>query len=64
MPFAEVLIQEKEMNLDIWTTSKSASKQLWTWVSDAVSENPLIGVGLIGFVLVLWWLLKPKFKNG
>ncbi len=52
------------MNLDIWTTIKSASKQLWTGVSDAVSENPLIGVGIIGFVLVLWWLLKPKFKNG
>lgn len=52
------------MNLDIWTTIKSASNQLWTWLSNAISDNPLISLGILAVILVFWWARKPKFKNG
>jgi hypothetical protein len=47
---------------DIWTQTKLALYLAWTWFRNEITDNPLVGLGIIGIILVCWWLLKPKVK--
>lgn len=53
------------MDHNLWEKGKSAIDELSAWVGRQLADNPLLLVlGAIGVLLLLWWALKPKFKNG
>jgi hypothetical protein len=52
------------MDHNLWEQGKSAFYQLSAWVGRQLAGNPLLlTLGAIGVILVLWWALKPKFRD-